>query len=95
MLTEDKPIIDPTATNAQKTATQVSIDIWVKTNKISILIIKCFIDSIMSSGILKKKENAKDLLVIIKHQFEGSVKGRPYNGVHRNFQTSFKILVMF
>ena len=57
----------------------------------SIRIIKCFTDPIMFSGI-SKKENVKDLLVVIKHQFKGSVKGRLYSGVHRNFQTSFKFL---
>ena len=55
----------------------------------NILIIKCSIDTIIFSGI-SEKENAKDLLVVIKHQFEGSVKDRQYSGVHRNFQTSFK-----
>jgi len=40
VLTEDKPIIDPTTTNAKKPATQVPIDKWVKANKMSILIIK-------------------------------------------------------
>ena len=44
----------------------------------SILIIKSFIDPIMSGGI-PEKENAKDLLAVIKHQFEGSVKSRQYS----------------
>ena len=54
----------------------------------NILIIKSSIYSIMFGGI-PEKENVKDFLVVIKHQFEGSVKGRKYNEVHRNFQTSF------
>ena len=66
VLTEDKPIIDPTTTNAQRTATQVSIDKWIKTNKMSFLIIKSSIDSIMFDEISEKK-NAKELLVVIKH----------------------------
>ena len=91
VLTENKPIIDPTATDAQKAATQVSINKWVKANKMSILIIKSSIDPIMSGGI-PEKENAKDLLVVIKHQFEESVKS---NKVYKNFQTSFKFLSCF
>jgi len=90
VLSEDKPIINPTVTNAQKTATQVSIDKLMKTNKMSILLIKPSIDHIMFGGISKKK-NAKALFVIIKDQFEGSVKGRQYSGIYRNFQTSFKL----
>ena len=75
VLTEDKLIIDPTVTDTQKAVTQIPIDKWVKANKISILLIKCSIAPIMFSGI-HENENAKDLFVIIKHQFEGSVKGR-------------------
>jgi len=78
VLTEDKPIIDQTATDAQKAATQVSIDKWVNANKMSIPLIKSSIDPIMSDGI-PKKENAKNLLVVIKHQFERSVKNRQYS----------------
>ena len=59
-----------------------------------ILIIKSSINPIMF-GEIPEKENAKDLLVIIKHQFEEYVKGRQYSGVHRNFQTSFKFLSCF
>ena len=66
MLTDDKPIIDPTTTDAQKTATQEFIDKWVKTNKMSILIIKFSINPIMF-GEIPEKDNAKDLLVVIKH----------------------------
>ena len=69
VLTEDKPIIDPTNTYAQKAAIEVSIDKWIKTNKMSILIIKSSIVPIMF-GEIPEKENAKDLLVVIKHQFE-------------------------
>jgi len=78
VLTEDKSIIDPTATDAQKATTQVSIDKWVKANKISILIIKSSKDPTMSGGI-SEKVNAKDLLAVIKHQFERSVKSRQYS----------------
>jgi len=46
-------------------------------------------DLIMLGGI-SDKENTEDLLVVIKHQFEGSVKSRQYNKVHKNFQTSFR-----
>jgi len=46
-------------------------------------------------GGISEKENAKDLLVVIKNQFEGFVKSRQYSGVHRNFQTSFKFLSCF
>jgi len=94
MLSEDKPITDPTPTDAQKAATQVSIDKWDKINKMNILIIKSSMDLIMF-GRIPEKKNAKDLLVIIKHQFEGSVKGRQYNGVYRNFQTSFRLWSCF
>ena len=89
VLTEDKPIINPIATYAQKAATQVSIDKWIKTNKMSILITKPSIDPIMFREI-SEKENAKDLLVVMKHPFDRSVKSRQYSGVHRNFQTNFK-----
>ena len=50
----------------------------------SILIIKSSIDLIMFGEILEN-ENVKDLLVVIKHQFERSVKGSQYSGVYRNF----------
>ena len=46
-------------------------------------------------GGICEKENAKDLLVVIKNQSEGFVKGRLYSGVHRNFQISFKFLACF
>ena len=66
VLTEDKPIIDPTTIDAQKAVTQVFIDKWVKANKMSILIIKCSIDPIMFGGI-SKKESTKDLFAVIKY----------------------------
>ena len=69
MLTDDKPIIYPAVTDAQKAATRVSTDKWVKANKMSILIIKSSIDLIMF-GEIPEKENVKDLLVVIKCQFK-------------------------
>ena len=60
----------------------------------SILIIKSSIDPIMF-GEIPEKENAKDLRVVIKHQFEESIKGRQYSRVHRNFQINFKFWSCF
>ena len=66
----------------------MSIDKWIKTNKMNILIIKSSTDPIMF-GEIPEKENAKNLLVVMKQQFEGSVKDRQYSRVHRNFQNQF------
>ncbi|KAF6136141.1 hypothetical protein GIB67_030189 [Kingdonia uniflora] len=50
---------------------------WVKANKIANLIIRSSIDPIMRGGIAERG-TAKELLDVIKKQFEGSVKGRQY-----------------
>ena len=58
VLTENKSIIGPTTTSAQKAATQVSIHKWVEANNTSILIIKSSMNPIMSGGI-PEKENLR------------------------------------
>jgi len=78
VMTEDKLIIDQITTDAQKATTQAYTDKGVMSNKMSILIIKPSIDPIMSDRI-PEKENAKNLLVVINHQFERSVKSKQYS----------------
>ncbi|KAF6147091.1 hypothetical protein GIB67_036810 [Kingdonia uniflora] len=51
---------------------------WVKANKMTNLIIHSSIDPIMWGGIAERG-TVKELLDVIKKQFEGSIKGRQYS----------------
>ncbi|KAF6172083.1 hypothetical protein GIB67_029501 [Kingdonia uniflora] len=77
VFTETKPAdLTDTSSNVEK----VAYAKWVKANKMTNLIYRSSIDSIMRGGIAEKG-TAKKLLDVIKKQFKGSVKGRQYNNL--------------
>ena len=77
VLTEEKP---PTPTKESTETQRATHAKWVKANKLAILIIRASIDETIRGGI-PSKETVKELLEIIKAQFQGSIRARQYSNL--------------
>ncbi|KAF6161569.1 hypothetical protein GIB67_009448, partial [Kingdonia uniflora] len=85
VLTKAKPV---DLTNTSSGTEKVAHAKWIKANKMENFIIPSSIDPIIQGGIAEKGA-AKELLDVIKKQFEGSVKERLYSNLSKFFSQKY------